>query len=224
MNRVVVWVLGVISGVLLVYSVLTLSGSGYGMTSGCVSYGSNPAPCTPTMQTLTVGSPFSLNPMDSAGLAVLLLAILIGLPAWIGSPILARRRGSSSRAAILIVSVIASAFVILSIVSPIVFSPALTSQETCVGSGGFGEPCFTGASATVVALLGIGLKPLIASIALGMPAWVMALTETARQRRWGWFVAVLLFSPFTAMLYGFLGGRSQPPAPVAESSLAASGA
>lgn len=223
MNRVVVWVLGVISGVLLFFSVmsLTLGAGGYGASSSCSSPGPDPAPCTPTLQQVYVGESLRWDGPLSAILIFLLLAILIGLPAWIGSPILAQRRGSSSRAAILIVSIIASAFLIVSVVS-LFISPAFATPETCLASS---DPqiCFYGAQATLVAALGIGLPLLLMSLLIGMPAWVMALTETARHRRWRWFVVVLLFSPIAAMLYGFLGGRQQPP-PVAAPSIAASGA
>lgn len=223
MNRVVIWVLGVISGVLLFVSVMGvgLGAGGYGASASCSSPGLDPTPCTPTLQQVYVGEFLRLDgPLPSVAL-LLLLAILIGLPAWISSPILAQRRESSSRAAILIVSIIASAFVVVSIVS-VFISPAFATPETCIAPA---DPqiCFYGAQATLVAVLGIGLPALLMSTLLGTPAWVMALTETARHQRWRWFVAVLLFSPIAAMLYGFLGGRRRPPS-VTAPSMATSGA
>lgn len=211
MNRVVVWILGVISGVILFYGLVMfgLMAGGYGVSSGCSSSGLNPPPCTPTLQQVTVGG--SLGGGGAAsGLPLLLLAILIGLPAWIGSPILAQRRGSSSRTAILIVSILASALAIVSVASAF-FSPALATPETCIGPAN-PPMCFYGSQATLVALAGIGLPPLLVALLAGMPAWVMGLTETARRGRWGWFTAILLCSPIAAMLYGFLGARREPPA------------
>ena len=109
------WILGTISGIILFYGIsfVGVFGSGYGTSSGCVSYGGNPSPCTPTLQQVTI------NPLAGSArfflgfiIPLLLLAILIGLPAWIGGPILAQRRGSSSRTAILVVSIIASALAV----------------------------------------------------------------------------------------------------------------
>ncbi|MGZ3682051.1 MAG: hypothetical protein ACXVDI_26125, partial [Ktedonobacterales bacterium] len=224
-NRVAVWILGTVSGILLVFGAMIVSAhGGYGASSSCATYGPSLQPCTPTLQYITLLNPLGGGALSSAGLMLLLLAILIGLPAWIASPILAQRRGSSARTAILIVSIIASAFVIVSLVVPSLSSPALSTPATCLGSGGAGQPCVYGGPAKVVALLGIGFAPLLASLLMGMPAWVMALTETTRRKRWGWFVAVLFFSPIAAMLYGFFGIQSHaseaPPAP----TLAASGA
>jgi predicted lysophospholipase L1 biosynthesis ABC-type transport system permease subunit len=153
---------------------------------------------------------------------IVLLAILIGLPAWIGGTILAQRRGASSRTAILIVSLIASALGIVGLVAVVLISPALATPETCINSTGSGFPCFYGGQAKLVALLGIGFRPLLASLLVGMPAWVMALTETTRRKHWGWFVAVLLCSPIAAMLYGFLGTQPHPPAVPPAAPLAAS--
>jgi hypothetical protein len=153
---------------------------------------------------------------------LVLLAILIGLPAWIGGPILAQQRGSSSRTAMLIVAILASAVGIVGLVAVLVLSPALATPETCINPIGPDAPCFHGGQAKLVALLGIGLEPLLASLILGMPAWVMALTETTRRKLWGWFAVVLLFSPIAAMLYGFLGPQPQPTAGSLASPLAAS--
>lgn len=222
MNRVVVWILGIISGILLLFGALMTSlGGAYGASSGCATEGLAPQPCTPVLQQITLEGPLSSGGAFSGGLLFVLLAVLIGLPAWIGSPILAQRRGSSSRTAILIVAIIASALVIVSLLVPILSSPALATPETCLGSGGPGasQICFYGDQAKLVALLGIGLPPIFTALFVGMPAWVMALTETAIRKRWGWFVAVLFLSPIAAMIYGFVGAQPRPtaapPAPVA---------
>lgn len=222
MNRVAVWILGTISGFILIFGIFSFSAYGYGASSSCVSYGDYPPPCTPTLQQVIIANPLAGSPRFSYGLTIVLLAILIGLPAWIGGTILAQRRGSSSRTAILIVSIIASALGIVGLVSVPLTSPALATPETCISSTGPGSLCFYGGQATLVALLGIGSGPLLASLLLGMPAWAMALTETMHRKLWGWFVVVLLFSPIAAMLYGFLGAQPHPSAGSPASTLAAS--
>ena len=223
MNRVVVWILGVISGIILFFGIVTLfltAVGGYGVSSSCESTGINPPPCTPVLRQVTVFNSIG-NGASAAGLLLLLLAILVGLPAWIGSPILARRRGSSSRAAILVVSILASALVIVSVASTF-FSPAFSTPETCIGSAN-PQICVYGAQATLLAVLGVGLPTLLVSLLVGMPAWVMALTETSQRRRWGWFIAALLFSPIAAMLYGFFGARREPLTAAPLPTVAASG-
>jgi hypothetical protein len=213
-NRAAVWILGTISGIILFYGIsISAIGFGYGASSSCVSYGNNPPPCTPTLQQVLIKNPLAGDLFFLPGLMIVLLAILIGLPAWIGGPILAQRRGSSSRTAILIVAILASALGIVGLAAVGITSPALRTPETCIGSTGPGFPCFYGGQAKLVALLGIGFGPLLASLLLGLPAWVMALTETTRRKLWGWFVVVLLCSPIAAMLYGFLGAGAQPRPP-----------
>jgi hypothetical protein len=222
-NRVAVWILGTISGIILLFGIfVTSSAFGYGASSSCVSYGNNPAPCTPTLQQVIVENPLAFGSRTSAGLVIILLAVLIGLPAWIGGTILAQRRGSSSRTAILVISIIASALGIVVLVAVFLTSPALSTPETCIGSTGSGFPCFYGDQAKLIAVLGIGFGSVLASLLLGMPAWVMALTETSSSRRWGWFVAVLFFSPIASMLYGFFGAPSRPPVAPSMPTIAAS--
>ena len=216
MNRVVVWILGTISGIILLFGILSSSTLGYGVTSGCTSIGSNPAPCTPQLQQVILSNPLEGGSRFWGGLLIVLLALLIGLPAWIGGPILALRRGSSSRTGILIVSVIACAIGIVGVAAAFLTSPALATPETCISSTA--QTCFYGDQAKLVALLGIGFGSVLVSLLIGIPAWVMALTETAGRRSWGWFIAVLCTSPFGALLYSFLGAppsspRAAPPAP-----------
>jgi hypothetical protein len=205
----------------LYFGIFSFSVFGYGASSSCVSYGTNPPPCTPTLHQVLIQNPLAGHPVFFPGLMLVLLALLIGLPAWIGGPILAQRRSSSSRTAILVVSIIASAFGIVALGAVVLLSPALATPETCIGSTGPGFPCFSGGQAKLVALLGIGFAPLLASLLMGMPAWVMALTETTRRKQWGWFVVVLLFSPIGALLYGFLGAQPHSPAVPPASPLAA---
>lgn len=45
---------------------------------------------------------------------------------------------------------------------------------------------------------------LIAAL-LAVIAWVGALIKTARLRRWGWFICLLLFSGITMLIYIFAG-------------------
>lgn len=224
-NRDAVWMLGTVSGAMLLCGTM-LAGApgGYDVSVGCVSYGPDPQPCSfYRLQHITIANPLEGGTLFSAGLMVLLLAILFGLPAWIASPILALRRGSSARAAILVVSIIASAFVIVRLVAILLSSPALSTPATCLGSSDAGQSCFYGILAKLVALLGIGFAPLVVSLFLCVPAWVMALTKTIRRKRWGWFVAVLFLSPIAAMLYGFFGAQSQPSVASPAQTLVAAG-
>ena len=66
-------------------------------------------------------------------------------------------------------------------------------------------------------LAGVGWAPLAGALIVGVPAWVMTLTQTARWRQWGWFVAALLFSPVAALLYAFFGA-GRPPTTAAPAS------
>jgi hypothetical protein len=227
MNRVAVWILGSISGFLLVSSVLTLStvaGYGYSTMSSCTS--TDGSLCAPVAQqsTLTLLAPTSLTSGPGAfALTIIALAVLIGLPAWIGSPILALRRGSSARTTILIVAVIASALLIISVVVIPLTSSVLHAQDVCLGNSSVNSSvtntlsspalpsnCYTGDQAFWIALAGITLPPTAVALLLGMPAWIMTLTQTARLKQWGWFVAALLFSPIAALLYAFFGARNRP--------------
>jgi hypothetical protein len=217
MTRAAVWILGSISGLLLAFGLLTLltAGGGYGVSSSCASVEGAP-PCTPAVDSITVSLP-PHAPALAFTSTLLLLAVLIGLPAWIAAPILAERRGASGTTAILVVSIISTALLLVTIFSVVVLSPALTSPKTCLnGTGGDGVPqtCVTGSQAIWLAVLGIGSTPVLAAFIACLPAWTMALTRTVRGRRWGWFSAVLLLSPLALMLYGFLGSERRPaPAP-----------
>lgn len=224
-NRVTTWILGTISGLLLAFVALALTvrAGGYGVSAGCVS--TTDQPCTPIVQQVSVSLPWA-TAMATFPSVLLLLAILIGLPAWIATPILAIRRGSSARAAILVVSVIATALLIVSAVTIPLSSEVFSAPEVCLASNAMSatssmsmdqaQTCFTGQQAFWVALIGVSWGPIALTLIMSMPAWVMTLTQTARWRQWGWFVAALLFSPVAALLYAFFGaGRPTPPAPVA---------
>jgi hypothetical protein len=163
---------------------------------------------------MTVSLP-SLGGAAGAALMVVALAILIGLPAWIATPILALRRGSTARTAILVVATLATALLIVSAVSvTLSASTALSASQVCLNGSGPEPPqtCFTGTQAFWVSVLGIGWGPIALAFTVGAPAWVMTLTQTARQRQWGWFTAALLFSPVAALLYAFFGAGRPPSA------------
>lgn len=210
MNRVAVWILGTISGVVLAYSCLMLTmSSGYGVGGGC-AYAAGASPCTPQIQEMTVTLPTS-NMFLAPAITFLLLAVLIGLPAWIASPILAERRGAAGKTPILVLSILASALLIVGVVS-VFFSPAFSTPQTCFNPGGFGagdanQTCVTGAQAHWLAALAIVSGIWLAALAINLPAWTMALVRTARRHSWGWLIVIVLLSPFATVLYGFLGDR-----------------
>ncbi|HEU0026577.1 MAG TPA: hypothetical protein VFQ25_05625 [Ktedonobacterales bacterium] len=222
MNRVASWILGTISGLLLAFGAMSFSlvGIGYGMSASCAS--TDGQPCTPIVQQATVMLP-SLSGAAPLALTILMLAVLIGLPAWIATPILAERRGSSARTAILVVAVIATALLLVGAIVIPLTAQVFSAPEVCIngtgGSGG-GPICFTGMPAFWVALLGVAWGPIAVALLIGAPAWVMTLTQTARWRQWRWFVAALLLSPVAALLYAFFGA-GHPPAPAAPASPAA---
>ena len=208
MNRVAVWILATISGLLLVYGCLlfSFSADGYGAGSGCVNVEGAP-PCTPVLDTVGVSLPPHGPFLVAAGMFVL-AAVIIGLPAWIASPLLAARRGASSKTPILVVSLVATALVAVAVYI-VLTSPALASPKTCVNNAG----CVTGAMAPLVAVLGIGLGPLLTAQLANLPAWVMALVRTSHSRQWRWFVAILLLSPVACAVYGLLGKERDTIAP-----------
>lgn len=214
MNRAAVWVLATVSSVILALAILgpfTL-GAGYSTGAACASY--DGSPCTPQLQQVT----FAFGPLLRTGLGFLLLVVLIGLPAWIASPVLAARRGASSKPVIIPLAVISVALLIVGIYFALV-NGLLASPKTCFGTGseiGPGAPntnCVTGPSAGWLALLAALFGPALISAVVGLPALVMALVRTARIRVWGWFVAILLLSPIATLLYGFFGPEQERTPP-----------
>ncbi len=148
------------------------------------------------------------GPLLLIGLGFLLLAVLIGLPAWIASPVLAARRGASSKPVIIPLAVLSLALLLVSIYFTIV-NDVISSPRTCFGDR---DPvCVIGANAGLLALVGALLTPWLICVAIDSPAWVMALVRTARIHAWGWFVAILLLSPVATLLYGFFGPELQRP-------------
>jgi hypothetical protein len=205
MNRAATWILGSISGVFLAMGVQTLGlSASYGASSSCTTVGDGP-PCTPTLAAVALSFP-PQGPMLAIGAMLMLLAVLIGLPAWIASPILAERRGATGKTPIIVVSVLATALLVVTLVSVSVFSPALRTPQTCFNGIG---PCVTGPEARLVALVGIGLMPIVSALLVGMPAWTMGLVQTARSRHWGWFAAIAMLSPVATLLYGVVGPQGR---------------
>ena len=51
----------------------------------------------------------------------------------------------------------------------------------------------------------IGVLVLILAAALGAVALISAIVNTARLKRWGWVVCLVLFSALTLLLYIFVG-------------------
>ena len=223
--------LWLIAELLLGYDVLLVNmQSRIGLTGCTVGTGeiSQLSSCAPVLPPLTLTVPTG-GPLFSNGLLVLLLAILIGLPAWIVVPDLARRRGASARLALLITSLPASVCAILAIVPLLIRYPVLTTTETCFWSPQYPGPhpaidpsCTFGGMAQVMAIFSVAFLPLLAACLFTIPAWVMGLAETDRQQRWRWYFAVLFLSPFAVTLYGLFGGKAwlsaRTPAPTPVSS------
>jgi hypothetical protein len=195
-------------------------GYGWNGSGSCAAPG---GPCVTVIQQAVVNLPSlaTYTMLGTAGrlaLTYIALAVLIGLAAWIGEPILALNRGASSRTAILILSILTTALLI----ARVVFSlrgagQVLSAPQVCIGGPGVpiysGAPyCYSGAHAYWLGVLGVTWPSIVASLLLSTPVWVMTLTQTARLKQWGWFVMVFLFSPIAALLYAFFGA-SRPATP-----------
>jgi hypothetical protein len=218
-NRVLIWSLGIIAELLLVYDALLVNMQSYAGFTGCnVGSGADLYSCAPVFPPLLLTVPTG-GLLFSDGLLVLLLAILIGLPAWILAPKLARRRGASARMALLITSLPASVSAALALVCVLVRYPVLAATETCFwaqqapGQVAADPACNYGGAAQLFAIVSVAFLPLLATCLFTVPAWVMGLAETDHQQRWGWYFAVLYLSPIAATLYGLFGGHARLPAP-----------
>lgn len=202
MTRPAIWILSTISGGILfvaLVSMLTIA-TGYEATSSCVGRG-----CTPQLQE----GGFHIGRVLLYVLAVVGVAIAIGAPAWIASPILAARRGASSKIPILTLASLSTALLLLTGAAAL-FSPVLATPRMCI-SVGSSVWCGTDAQAHLMAALSLAFGPVLVSGIVGFPAWVMALVRTARVRRWGWFVAILLLSPVATLVYGVFGPEQERP-------------
>ncbi len=218
MYRTAVWILASISGVLLAMSALVVSTlGGFGVSGRCSQPAGAPT-CAPQPVQIILSFP-PQGSIFAVAVVLLLLAVLIGLPAWIASPILAERRGASSKTPILVISLIATALLIIQLMFVLLIvehvtvealSPELAMPVTCINATGPGpQPCVTGPLAPLLALAGLSLGPVLPALVIGLPAWTMALVRTACGRQWGWFVAVAVLSPVGALLYAFKGLEPQ---------------
>ncbi|HEV7126018.1 MAG TPA: hypothetical protein VGN32_01100 [Ktedonobacterales bacterium] len=70
--------------------------------------------------------------------------------------------------------------------------------------------CIHNASTRVGSGAGIGFLVLLVAGVAELIGWILGLVSSATQRRWGWFVVILLFSPLTSLLYGFFGPADAP--------------
>jgi len=57
---------------------------------------------------------------------------------------------------------------------------------------------------------GIGLISAVLASALILVAWIGALIKTVQLQRWGWFVALLILSGITLLVYSFAGPEIPP--------------
>jgi hypothetical protein len=76
---------------------------------------------------------------------------------------------------------------------------AVTSCSTFAHGQSVG--CTTAIS--VAALMAASL--IVLGPVAGVAGWVLALIQTVRTGRWGWFIAALLLSPLAALAYGLWG-------------------
>lgn len=216
-----IWILGTISGLLLIYGAMCLSlAGGYSAMGPCLGppMGMCPGGAGPSL--VTVSLPLNSDPIMFA-VPILALAFLTGLPVWIRTPIRAERRRASAHMAILIVSLCASALLMVDLIIILSEMSLFGGSTVCLASvTGQASACFSGMQGLLLALVGVGWAPVAGAVVAGAPAWVMALTQTARWRQWGWFVAALLFSPVAALLYAFFGSSSRPAstAPISPAS------
>lgn len=222
-KSVLVWSLGIIAELLLMYDVLLVNMQSYTGFTGCnVGSGADLYSCAPVLPQLMLAVPTG-SPFFSNGFIVLLLAILIGLPAWILGPKLARSRDAWASVTLLIISLPASVSAVLSLVCVLVRYPVLASTETCFwlqqppGQPAAGPACNYGALAQIFATVSVAFLPLLATCLLTIPAWVMGLNEAERQQRWRWYFAMLFLSPVAVTLYGLFGEHARQSAPTSAS-------
>jgi hypothetical protein len=80
------------------------------------------------------------------------------------------------------------------------FSTYLRSCQMSISSP-YPTSCSTSASSTVV----IGFVLYLSGVIAAIFAWIVGLITTARIRRWGWFVVVLILPVLGSLLYGLIG-------------------
>jgi len=102
------------------------------------------------------------------------------------------------------ITLLSLAAIVLLLSAFIGFGPAFATQlRACQSATNnpYATNCLSSASGAVV----IGFVLYLAGALAALVAWIMGLITTARLRRWGWFVAVLLISPLGSLLYGLAG-------------------
>ena len=102
------------------------------------------------------------------------------------------------------IALLSLAAIVLLLSAFIGFGPAFATQlRSCQSATNnpYASNCISSASGAVV----IGFVLYLAGALAAVVAWILGLFATARVRRWGWFVAVLLISPLGSLLYGLAG-------------------
>ena len=210
MRDIVRWSAGAVSGLALFFGVFSLSLLNFnGGLAYCVFLNQRYV-CGPyALQIVVEPQPDSLALQFAVPL--LALALVVGLPLWISIPLSAERRGRTIRALLMIIALLATALLTVDMIILLSqIGPLSAPQVVCLSDGSGGAyACYRGGRALLLALAGTGGASLVGALLAGTPAWVIALVQTARWRRWGWFAAVLLFSPIAALLYACFG-PSQP--------------
>lgn len=197
---------GAVAGLALFCAVVSVSLlNGYAGLEPCDPRNPAFSSCAPNLQQLIISSPQDALALRFAPW-LLALALIIGLPVWVATPLRAERRGGSIRTVMLVVALLATGLLMVDcIILYSQMSQADTSRVCLSDASGAPIACFTGALARLVALAGLGAGPLAGALLAGLPAWVMTLVQAARWRRWGWFVVVLLLSPVASLLYASFG-------------------
>jgi hypothetical protein len=102
------------------------------------------------------------------------------------------------------IALLSLAAIVLLLSAFVGFGPAFATQlRSCQSSSNnpYATNCISSASGAVV----IGFVLYLAGALAALMASIMGLITTAHNRRWGWFVAVLLISPLGSLLYGLAG-------------------
>jgi len=99
--------------------------------------------------------------------------------------------------------------IILNVIAFVGFGPAFSTYlRSCQSSISSSYPtsCSTTASSAVV----IGFVLYLSGVIAAIIAWIVGLITTARIKRWGWFVAVLILPVLGSLLYGLIGPATKP--------------
>jgi ATP/ADP translocase len=97
----------------------------------------------------------------------------------------------------------------LNVIAFVGFGPAFSTYlRSCQSSisNSYPTSCSTTASSAVV----IGFVLYLGGVIAAIIAWIVGVITTARMRRWGWFVAVLILPVLGSLLYGLFGPATKP--------------